>query len=109
MGAKERAFTLAFATSGHGSIYIMNDPPDIKTVALAAAVKAPEDVGDASSHDGSSRHRTIRVGDAAILRNQNNYWAAVFVDQVLTRETSPTGDPKIIFRDFIPAVPTPAF
>lgn len=109
IGAGDRSFTLRFSTSGHGSIYILNDPPDIKAVALAPGVALPEQVGDASAYDGSSRHRAIRVGDAAILRNRNNYWAAVFVDEVLTRETSPTGEPQITFRYYIPPVPSPVF
>ncbi len=109
IGTGERAFTLNFSETGHGSIHIYNDPPNIKTVALASGVTSPRDVGDASSYDGSSRARTIRVGDAAILRSENNYWVAVFVDEVLTRETSPTGEPRITFRFHIPATPTPEF
>jgi hypothetical protein len=109
VGAGERAFTLNFGTRGPGSIYILNDPADISTVALAPGVRTPEEVGDASSYDGSSRTRSIHVGDAAILRNRNNYWAAVFVDEVLTRESSPSGEPRITLRYSIPSVPSPAF
>lgn len=109
IGAGERAFTLDFSASGHGSIYVYDAPSDIKTVALAPGVTAPEDVGDAASYDASSRFRTIQVGDAVILRNQANYWAAVFVDEVLTRDSSPTGEPNISFRYFIPPVPGSVF
>ena len=109
VGAGERAFTLNFSTGGHASIHIYNDPADINTIALAPGVRTPDEVGDASSYDGSSRTRTIHVGDAAILRNRNNYWAAVFVDEVLTRESSPSGEPRITLRYFIPSVPSPAF
>ncbi len=107
IGSGDRAFTLTFTDCGYGAIYIYNDPADIKTVALAPAVKTPEGVGDASLFDGSSRTRTIRVGDAAILRNRNDYWAAVFVDEVLPRGSSPTGEARMTFRYFIPAVPDP--
>jgi hypothetical protein len=109
IGTGERSFTLAFSPAGHRAVYIYHDPPDIKTIALAPGIKNPGEVNDASSYDGSSRVRTIQVGDAAIIRNQNNYWAAVFVDEVLTRESSHTREPKIVFRYFIPAVPAPAF
>lgn len=109
IGTGERSFTIAFSTAGHGAIYVYTDPSDILTVALAPGVKSPGEVDDASAYDGSSRVRTIQVGDAAILRNQNNYWAAVFVDEVLTRQSSPKGKPKIEFRYVIPAVPAPAF
>jgi hypothetical protein len=97
------------STKGHGSIYMMSDAADITTIALAPGVKTAEDVGDASSYDGSSRTRGVRVGDAAILRNRHSYWAAVFVDEVLTRDSSPTGEPRITFRYVIPALPMPTF
>ena len=109
IGAGTRAFAVQLSTAGHGSIYIYTDSTNIKTVALAPGVTAAEQVGDASAYDGSSRVRMLRVGDAAVLRNKSNHWAAVFVDRVLTRESSPTGEPAITFRYFIPAVPTPLF
>ncbi|CAN5817153.1 hypothetical protein BH23ACT2_BH23ACT2_04130 [soil metagenome] len=109
IGAGDRAFTLSFSTAGRGSVHIYNDPPDIKTVALAAGAASAGDIGDASIYDGSSRSRTIRVGDAAILRNQHDYWAAVFVDEVHTRDSGPTGDPFIAFRYFITGIPNPHF
>jgi hypothetical protein len=109
IGAGDRAFTVAFSEAGTGSIYIYSDPPDINTVALAPGVTSPQGIGDASSYDGSSRARTIRVGDAAVLRNRDNYWAAVFVDEVETRDSSPSGHPMISFRFCIPPTPTPDF
>lgn len=109
IGAGNREFTVQFAQSGHGSIYLLNDPADIRTIALAPNVANPEEVGDASRYDGSSRHRTIKVGDAGILRNHDDYWAAVFIDQVLIRETSPNRTPSVSFRYHIPAVPDPVF
>lgn len=74
VGTGERAFTLQFFTGGHGVIYISNDTADINTVALAPGVRTHDEIGDATAYDGSSRVRTIRVGDAAILRNRKNYW-----------------------------------
>ncbi|MFI7494475.1 toll/interleukin-1 receptor domain-containing protein [Kocuria sp. M4R2S49] len=109
VGTGERKFTLDFSVAAHGSIYIYNTPPNIKTVALAPGVKTPKEVGDASSWDASSRYRIIRVGDAAILRNQNDYWAAVFVDEVHTRESNPTRENLVKFRYFIPAASRATF
>ncbi|MCD0443658.1 toll/interleukin-1 receptor domain-containing protein [Glycomyces sp. A-F 0318] len=107
IGAGERTFTLAFSEAGRGSIYIYHDPVDIKTVALVPEVNDPADIGDASAYDASSRARTIKVGDAAVLRNQQDYWAAVFVDEVHTREGS--GEAAIKFRYFIPPMVTALF
>lgn len=109
IGAGDRAFTLNFGSAGHGAVYIYNDPADIKSVALAPGVRSPGDVGVASSYDASSRVRMIQAGNAAIVRNQHDYWAAVFVDEVLTTGTSPTGEPRVRFRYSIPAVPSPDF
>lgn len=107
IGTGERSFTLQFSTAGPGTIYVLSDPSNIRSVAVAPGAKNPADVTDASLYDGSSRVRTVHLGDAAILRNQSNYWAAVFVDEVLTRESSSNGESRIKFRYLIPAVPTP--
>lgn len=109
IGAGERTFTVAFSGAGYGSIYVYSDPSDIKSVALARGVSTALEVGDASSYDASSRTRTVRVGDAAILRNRNGYWAAVFIDEVYVRDTGPTGDPLVRFRFHIPPVPSGDF
>jgi len=109
IGAGERSFTVQFSTAGYGSIHVVADPGDIKSVALAQGVASPDQVGDASRFDASSRVRTARVGDAVILRNVHNYWAAVFIDEVYIRDTGPTGEPHVTFHYVIPPVPSPEF
>lgn len=109
IGAGERSFTLAFSPGGHGMIWVYNSPADIKTIALAPHVTDREEVGDASIYDGSSRTRLVQVGDSVILRNRGDYWAAAFIDEVTTRETDPTGEPRIRFRYFIPPTPDTDF
>lgn len=109
IGAGERSFTVAFSTAGYGSIHVMSDPADIKSVALARGVTGAEQIRDASNYDASSRVRTARVGDAVILRNKSDYWAAVFIDEVYIRDTGPTGEPQATFRYLIPPVPSPYF
>jgi hypothetical protein len=109
IGAGDRSFTIQFGTAGYGSIHVMSDPANIKSVALARGAAGPEQVGDASIYDASSRVRTARVGDAVILQNTNGYWAAVFIDTVYVRDTGPTGEPQVTFRYVIPPVPSPHF
>lgn len=109
IGAGSRSFTISFHTAGYGSIHVTSDSPDIKSVALARGVTRPEDVGDARKYDASSRVRTPRVGDAVIVRNEHDHWAAVFVEEVYIRDTGPTGDPQVTFSYFIPPVPSPDF
>lgn len=109
IGAGERSFTLAFSVAGSQAVYIYHDPADIQSVALARHVTEASQVGDASQYDTSSRTRLIKTGDAAIVRNKNNYWAAVFIDDILIRETSPSGEARLTFRYFIPETPQPNF
>lgn len=107
IGAGERTFTIKFGIAGHGSVYLLSDASDIDSVAMAPSITEASEVGDASSYDASSRFRTLKVGDAGILHNKSGYWAAIFVDEVLIRETSPDGHPSVTFRYHIPAIPGP--
>lgn len=109
IGAGEREFTLSFSEAGHGQVYLYNDPANIVTIALAPGVSVVADVGDGSLYDGSSRSRSVQVGDAAILQNDHGYWAVLFVDEVLSRQSSPTDEPRIKFRYHIPQLPEPIF
>jgi hypothetical protein len=109
LGSGDMTFTLKAGQRGKGSVYVLRDPADIDTVALAAAVTQPSQVADASIYDGSSRARTIHVGDAAILRNRNGYWAVVCVDEVHDRNSGPDGHPSMTFRYAIQPDRTPNF
>ncbi|MDV3357232.1 MULTISPECIES: toll/interleukin-1 receptor domain-containing protein [Dietzia] len=91
LGAGETEFVVRFGTAGHGSIHAYTDGTNLKSLALVRQASGPEGVGDASAYDGSSRVRTPQTGDAIVLRNAHDYWAAVFIDEVLTRHTSPSG------------------
>lgn len=91
IGTGDTEFVVRFSTAGHGSIHAYTDGTGLKSLALVQHASSPDDVGDASTHDGSSRVRTPRVGDAIVLRNAHDYWAVVFIDEVLTRDNSPSG------------------
>lgn len=98
LGAGDAAVTLRVGESGHGSVYVYNDPGNVRAVALAPGVADFAFIGDATNWDGSSRHRTVNVGDAAVLQNVNGYWTGVLLEEVHTRESSPNGQPSIKFR-----------
>lgn len=91
LGTGDTEFVVHFSRAGHGSIHALTDGTGLKSLALVPHASRPEDVGDASKFDGSSRYRTPRTGDAIVLRNAHDYWAVVFIDEVLTRDTSPSG------------------
>lgn len=98
IGSGETAFTMYWAEAGPGFIYILNDPQDIRSVALAKNESDLGKLGDVSVFDNSSRSRTAQVGDSVILENIHGYYAAASIEQVHTRHSSPTGDHEIIFK-----------
>lgn len=97
IGSGEKVFTLQWGEGGMGTIYILSDPPDIRSVALAPTVENLATLGDATQFDNSSRTRTAKIGDAVILENIYGYYAAARVLSVHTRETSKTGEHEIVF------------
>lgn len=101
LGSGDMTFTLRTSEAAKGAVHMYRDPADIKTVALAEGVTTPTQVSDAKAYDASSRARSVREGDAGILRNQNDYWAVVCVDEVHTRASAPDGQPSLSFRYMI--------
>lgn len=101
LGTDNTEFVVRFSGAGHGSIHAYTDGTGLKSLALVPQASEPEDVGDASMYDGSSRVRTPRTGDAIVLRNAYDYWAVVFIDKVLTRDTSPSGHASLKARYMI--------
>ncbi len=98
IGAGDMAFTVMVTEAGHGSVHVYRDPADIQTVALAPKATNFEGVKDASQFDSSSRSRTIKVGEAAILRNVAGYYAVLLLDWVVTRESAVDGQHQMTFR-----------
>lgn len=109
LGGGDHSFTLNVTGAGPGSVYFYNDPSDIRSVALAPGVTDTPALRDASSYDASSRTRHAQVGDAVVLRNRSGYWAAVFLDEVTTRDTAPDGQPVMRFRYVISPTTSPDF
>lgn len=97
IGNGVNAFTLAVSTAGHGSIHFLNAPSDISSIALAASTRL-EDVQSPESYDGSSRYRTVRVGDSVVLVNTAGRVAAVEIVAVTIRDTATDGVPMLTLR-----------
>lgn len=98
LGSGDHTFTFKVSESGHGSVYVYNDPANIQTVALARHAPTFAAIGDGADHDTSSRSRAVKAGDAAVLQNDKGYWAGLLIDEVLTRESNPAGHPSLRFR-----------
>lgn len=87
IGAGVMAFETYWGEAGHGVIHALNDPPSIRTVALAQNVSDIRTIADATKFDASSRHRTAQEGDVVIWQNVSGYYAAVTIESVTTRRS----------------------
>lgn len=79
IGANPWRFETRWSSAGQGSAHLYNDPADIEGVAIAEGVvrisQVTPDIVDAA--DFTSRVRTPRVGQVALLRNTAGFYAAV--------------------------------
>ena len=98
IGSGDMVFTVSLSTAGPGAIHLYRDPADIIAIALAPHISTFAEVQDAGQFDSSSRSRTIREGDAAVLRNASGYYAVILIDRVVTRDTALDGQPQMDFR-----------
>lgn len=85
LGAGDMAFETAWSRGGNSSIKAYNDPPSIRTVALALGVNKIEEVVDASAYDTSSRVRTPKLGEVVVWQNTAGYYLATKVEKLRSR------------------------
>lgn len=85
VGAGDMAFETAWSNAGNNAIYAYNDPPSIRSVALALGARRIEDIEDASRYDTSSRTRMPQVGEIVIWQNTAGYYLATRVEHVQSR------------------------
>src|SRR5438132_2173190 len=84
-GAGDMAFETAWSKGGASTIYAYNDPPSIRTVALAQGVKSIKDISDASAYDSSSRVRSPYLGEIVVWQNTAGYYLATKVENLQSR------------------------
>lgn len=108
IGLDKMLFVLDWSKSGDGSIYLLNDPPSIRTIALVKDRNQIEHIEDARKYDGTSRHRTIHNGQIGVLQNANGFWAAVKVISVVDDSRGHDRD-EIVFEYVIQTNGSPDF
>ncbi|AZC63169.1 toll/interleukin-1 receptor domain-containing protein [Pseudomonas chlororaphis] len=96
LGAGDMAFETAWSRGGNTSIHAYNDPPSIRSVALALDVREISDIVDASIYDSSSRTRSPQLGEIVIWQNTAGYYLATRVEELKSREHGSSSD-EIIF------------
>ena len=96
VGAGDMAFETAWSAGGSNAIYAYNDPPSIRSVALAKGAANIADIEDGTMYDTSSRVRMIRIMEIAVWQNTAGYYLATRVDRIKTR-TDSGGKDELVF------------
>lgn len=79
IGAGELLFETKWSKSSDHNIQLLSDPDSISTVSVVKDKREIREVDDARTYDCSSRVRRPNVGQIALLRNSNGFWAAIKV------------------------------
>jgi len=79
IGSGTIEFETKWTRASDTSIHLYNDPPSINGIALAHGCESISQVKGAESFDYTSRARTPSLGQVAILRNTEGFYAAVHV------------------------------
>ena len=77
IGCGAAMFETKWSKSSDTNICLYNDPPSINGVAIAKDAVTFEQLADASIYDFTSRTRRPKVGEIAVLRNTNGFYAAL--------------------------------
>ena len=82
IGSGELMFETQWSKASDRRIYLYNDPANILSVAVVKDTSEICAIEDARRYDGSSRNRTPGVGQVAILRNANGFFAALKILEI---------------------------
>ncbi len=108
VGQGELLFELDFSKSSDRCIQLLNDPPGIRTIAIAKGVSQITEIEDARAFDGSSRGRRPQIGQVAVIQNANGFYAAIKIIAVKD-DTRGSHDDEVIFNYAIQSNGSPNF
>ena len=77
IGCEDLMFETDWSKSSDRNIYLLKDPVSILTVAVVKDKQRINEIEDARVYDGSSRIRSPNVGQIAVLKNANGFFAAI--------------------------------
>ena len=108
IGSGACMFETKWSKASDRRIYILNDPPSIRTVALVTDKQEISSIDGARVYDGSSRIRQPSVGQIVLIRNVNGFFAAL---KVLNIKDDTRGSPfdELTFKYVIQTNRTPDF
>jgi len=108
LGAGDMLFETAWSVASNTAIYAYNDPPSIRTVALAAGIHTIGDIDNAALYDMSSRDRMPFLGEIVVWQNAAGYFAATQINGLKSRSHGDSLD-EVTFSYAIQPNRTPSF
>lgn len=100
IGNGEYSFDTFWTRADDTSIHIYNDQPNIYGVAVAEGITNLKDIRDAGIFNMSSSYRTPKEGEYVVLKNTNEYFAALHILDIKDKNRSDTED-ELTFRYWI--------
>ena len=108
VGSGEYMFETQWSKASDNNIYLLNDPSSIRTVAIARDTREIAGITDARTYDGSSRIRQPKIGEVAVLQNENGYWAAIKILGIRD-DTRRADRDEVTFDYVIQTIGSPSF
>ena len=96
LGAGEMAFETAWSRGGNTAIHALNDPPSIRSVAIAIDTKNIKEILDTSVYDTSSRVRSPQLGEVVVWQNSAGYYLATKIEKIQSRSHGCQSD-EVVF------------
>lgn len=103
VGTGDMAFETKWSSGGNHSIHAYNDPPSIRTVALATGMTRIEDIVDATIYDTSSRVRTPRLDEIVVWQNSSGYYLATLIERLAARSHGSERDELVFTYKIAPS------
>ncbi len=85
VGSADMQFETCWTGSGANSIYAYNDPPSIRSIALASGSSKIAQITDATKYDTSSRYRSPQTGEVLLWQNTAGYFMATKIENIQAR------------------------
>jgi hypothetical protein len=108
IGTGPMAFETRWSKSDGSSMVLYNDPASVNGVAIAKGASKIAEIEDASIYDFTSRTRRPRVGEVAVLRNRDGFYAALEIVEVKD-DTRGADHDALTFRYSIQSDGSPCF
>ncbi len=108
VGCNELMFEVRWSNASNNSIHLYNDPNSILSIARVKDVTEINEIADARNYDTSSRTRTIKLNEIALMQNINGFYCAIKVTAISAESHGAEND-IVTFEYFIQTNGSPDF